>query len=90
LRTVFNAMWLPIGGLILLGKGFNGRRKKILRLFLASLMLSGLIFLAACGGGSSSSGGGGHPGTPAGTYTVTVSATSATLTHTTTVTVTVH
>jgi uncharacterized protein YceK len=81
-------MWLPIVGLALLGQVSNSRRKKFLGLLLLCLMLSGLIFLAACGGvGSSSGGNGGHPGTPAGTYTVTVSATSAALTHTTTVTV---
>jgi hypothetical protein len=86
---VFYAIWLPIGGLALLGAGFISGWKKLFGLFLACLMLSGLIFLAACGGGSSSSGGG-QPGTPAGTYTVTVSATSGSLTHTIPVTLAVH
>jgi hypothetical protein len=83
-------MWLPIGGLMLIGKGFRWRSKKLLSVFLLCLMLSGLVFLAACGGSSSSGGGGGgHPGTTAGTYTVTVTATSGALAHTTTATVTV-
>jgi hypothetical protein len=85
----FYAMWLPIGGLALLGTGLASRRRKLLGLLLLVLMLTGLIFMAACGG-SSSGGGGGHPGTPAGTYTVTVTATSGSLTHTAPVTVVVH
>jgi IPT/TIG domain len=85
-QGIFYALWLPIGGLALLGAGCTSRRRKLLGLFLVCLMVSGLIFMAACGGGSSM-GGGGHPGTPAGTYTVTVSATSGSLTHTVPVTV---
>jgi hypothetical protein len=86
---VFYAIWLPIGGLALLGAGFISGRKKLFVLLLTFLMLSGLIFLAACGGGSSSSGGG-QPGTPAGSYTVIVSATSGSLTHTIPVNLTLH
>ena len=86
-------MWLPIGGLALLGTGAKWNRKKLLGLVLACLMISGLVFLAACGGGSSSGGGGGggQPGTPSGAYAVTVTATSTTpaQTHTATATVTV-
>jgi hypothetical protein len=85
----FYAIWLSIGGLALLGASFISGWKKLFVLPLTCLILSGLIFLAACGGGSSSSGGG-QPGTPAGSYTVTVSATSGSLTHTIPVTLTLH
>jgi trimeric autotransporter adhesin len=74
---------LPLGGLTLLGAGFSSRRKKVLGLLLMFLVISGLVFLGACGGGSSSGGGGGGGGgggTPAGKYTVTVTGTSGTLT----------
>ena len=56
---------------VLLGNG-DGRHgiyfeeEKLLGMVLASLMISGLLFLAACGGGSTG-------GTPAGTYTISIS-----------------
>jgi trimeric autotransporter adhesin len=86
-RGIFYAMLLPIGALAFVG-GLNSRRKRLLGLLLTGLMLSGLIFLAACGGGGSTPGGGSHA-TPMGNYTITVSASSGSLTHTTTVPLTV-
>lgn len=87
-RSSFYAMWLPIGGLALLGTGLTSRRRKLLGLLLLGLVFTGLIFMAACGG-TSSGGGGGHPGTPAGTYTVTVTGTAGSLVQTAPVTVVV-
>ena len=82
---IFYAMLLPLGGLTLLGAGFSSRRKKVLGLLLLFLVISGLVFMGACGGGSSSGGsGGGSGGTPAGKYTITVTGTSGTLTAQTT------
>jgi hypothetical protein len=84
-------MWLPVGGLLVLGAGLTSRKhNQRLSCFLFECVLfSGLILLAACGGGSSSFGGvSGSAGTPAGVYTVTISA-SGSVTHTTAVTLTV-
>jgi hypothetical protein len=78
---MFYAMFMPIGGIALLGFGSNGsRRKKLFGFLFLGLMFSGLILMPACGGG-----GGGHtgnPGTPAGTYTITVSGTATGATQT--------
>jgi len=83
-------MWLPVGGLALVGAGFTSRKKRWLGFLLGCMLFSGLIFMAACGGSSSSGGGGTTvPGTPAGAYTVTVTGTSASLTHTAGLTLTV-
>jgi hypothetical protein len=89
---VFYAMLLPIGGMTLLGAGFTSRRKKLLGILLICLVISGFVFMVACGGGSSNNGGGGGGGggTPAGTYTITVQGTaSGATTQTQTLTLTV-
>ena len=86
-RGVFYAMWLPVGGLLVLGAGLTSRKQRFLCFLFECVLFSGLILLAACGGGNSPSGGG-IAGTPAGVYTVTVSA-SGSMTHTTAVTLTV-
>ncbi len=93
-RSVFYALWLPIGGLLLLGPGLTLGNKKIFRSLIAGLLFSSAIFLVSCGGGGSSpagnSGGNAVPGTPAGTYAVTVTGTAGSLIHTVTVTLTVN
>jgi hypothetical protein len=81
---LFYAMFLPIGGMALLGFGSAGsRRKKLFGLLLLGLLLSGLLLMPACGGSSySGGGGGGNPGTTPGNYTITVTGTSAGATQT--------
>jgi len=74
---VFYAMFVPIGGIALLGFGANGRQgKKLFGFLLLGLVLSGFILMPACGGSSHSSGGG-SPGTTAGTYNITVTGTAS-------------
>ena len=80
---MFYAMFLPVGGIALLGLGANGRqRKKMFGFLLLGLVLTGLILMPACGGSSHSSGGGGSPGTTAGAYTITVTGTASGATQT--------
>jgi hypothetical protein len=81
---LFYAMFLPIGGMALLGFGSAGsRRKKLFGLMLLGLLVSGLLLMPACGGSSyGGGGGGGNPGTTAGNYTITVTGTSAGATQT--------
>ncbi|MCU1300270.1 MAG: uncharacterized protein JWQ87_554 [Candidatus Sulfotelmatobacter sp.] len=78
--AVFYAIFLPMGGIALLG--FAGpRRKKVLGGALLSFMLGSLLLLPACGGGSSTKTTG-NAGTPAGNYTITVSGTATAATET--------
>jgi len=68
----------------------GSRRKKLLGILLASLMISGLPFLASCGGGNSGGGGGGGTGgTPAGTYTISISGSAGPMAESAKVTLTV-
>jgi hypothetical protein len=81
---LFYAMFLPIGGIALLGFGSAGsRRKKLFGLMLLGLLLSGLLLMPACGGSSyGGGGGGGNPGTTPGNYTFTIVGTAAGATQT--------
>jgi hypothetical protein len=89
-RMVFYAIWVPLSGLLLLGKGRTSRKHGFFSFLLVCVLCSGTIFLVACGGGGASIGSNttSIPGTPAGAYTITVSA-SGSVTRTTTVTLTV-
>jgi len=89
--SLYYAMLLPLCGLTLLGGKLKSRSRNPLSWLLLCLMLSGLVWLAACSGGTSSSGSGGNGGggTTAGSYTVTVTGTAGALTQTQTLTVTV-
>jgi hypothetical protein len=78
--SVYYAMLLPLCGLTLLGARVRSRSRKPLGWLLVCLMLSGFVWLAACGGGSSGGNGGGSGGTTAGNYTITVTGTAGTLT----------
>jgi len=77
--SLYYAMLLPLCGLTLLGGKFRSRSRKPLGWLMLCLMLSGLVWLAACSGGMSSSGSGGNGGgggTTPGSYTVTVTGTA--------------
>ncbi len=80
--SLFYAMFLPIGGMALLGFGSGSRRRKLFGFLLLGLLLSTLILMPACGGSSGGGGGGGSPGTTAGTYTITVTGTATGATQT--------
>jgi hypothetical protein len=80
---MFYAMFLPIGGIALLGFGSAGsRRRKLFGFLLLGLVLSGLLLMPACGGSSNNNNHGGNPGTTAGAYTVTVTGTASGATQT--------
>ena len=80
---MFYAMFLPIGGIALLGFGSAGsQRKKVFGFLLVGLVLSSLLLMPACGGSSNNNNGGGSPGTTAGAYTITVNGTASGATQT--------
>jgi hypothetical protein len=80
---MFYAMFLPIGGIALLGFGSAGsQRKKLFGFLLVGLVLSCLLLMPACGGSGNNNNGGGSPGTTAGAYTITVNGTASGATQT--------
>jgi hypothetical protein len=85
---VFYAMFLPIGGIALLGMGKNSRRKRLFGILLLGIILMGLLMLPACGG--SGGGGGGGNNTAPGTYNITVSGQGGGASHSAPLTFTVH
>ena len=74
--SLWYALVLPFSGiLVAFGWGKNANRKRRMGIVASALVLSGVIFQAACGGDKSTT----PPttgGTPAGTYTITVTGTS--------------
>jgi len=84
---IFYAMFLPIGGIALLGAGSASRRKRLFGFLLLGIILMGLLMLPACGG---SSGGGGGTNTPPGSYSITVSGQGGGATHSATLKLTVN
>jgi hypothetical protein len=84
---IFYAIFLPIGGVALLGAGSASRRKRLFGFLLLGIILMGLLMLPACGG---SSGGGGGTNTPPGSYSITVSGQGGGATHSATLKLTVN
>lgn len=85
---MFYAMFLPIGGFVLLGAGSGSRRKRLFGFLLLGVILMGLLMLPACGGGNG--GGGGGTNTPPGSYSITVSGQNGGATHSATLKLTVN
>jgi hypothetical protein len=83
------AMFLPIGGVALLGVGNSSRGKRLLGFLLLGLILMGLLMLPACGG-SGNGGGGGGTNTAPGIYSITVSGQGGGATHSAPLTLTVN
>jgi hypothetical protein len=84
----FFGMWLAVPGLMVLGIGAGGgrRRRRFLGITMLCLMFGLLLLLPACSKTATPALTG---GTPAGIYTITVTATSGTDTKNQTVTLTV-
>lgn len=85
---MFYAMFLPIGGIALLGAGSSSRRKRLFGFLLLGVILLGLLMLPACGGGNN--GGGGGTTTPPGTYNIAVSGQGGGAAHSATLTLKVN
>jgi hypothetical protein len=87
---LFYAMWLPVGGLSLLGLGVGAgyKRRRGLAGALLGLIAGTILLQGACKSSSSSPAATG--GTPAGTYTITITGSSGSVSHNTTVQLTVN
>jgi hypothetical protein len=81
------AALVPVFGIVLVGFGRGGRRKKLAGAIICTALLGSVAFQVACGGGSGSSTA--PSGTPAGSYTVSVTASSGATQHTASLTLTV-
>ena len=79
MRGAFYALWLVLPGMLLLGVGTGGRRKrKLLGIVLFCALFALLTLQPACSGGTTTT----PPvGTPAGNYQLTVTGTSGAVSH---------
>jgi hypothetical protein len=76
------AFWLPLSGLALIGSGISRRRKLMLALVFAALLVA-ITLQSACGYSRRNTST--TTGTPAGTYPITINATSGSATRSTVV-----